>query len=102
MYEAARRGDVVAAAAAIAHGGSVEWTNADEGGKTPLHACALSHPQSGSKEEWSALECAELLLQNGSKLDTLDGAAHGVLDCALLNGADLTMVDFLTSKGITK
>lgn len=101
LYEAARRGDIVAVAAAIAHGGSVEWAHPDEGGKTALHICALGHPLPDAKEEWSAMECAELLLQNGAKLDTLDASAHGVLDCALLNGAEITMVDFLTARAAT-
>jgi hypothetical protein len=99
LYDAASRGDVVGVASAIAHGGSVEWTHPDEGGKTPLHICALSKPAFDGDTTWTGLECAELLLQNGAKLDSLDASQHGVLDCALLNGADLKMVDFLTSKG---
>lgn len=96
LYEAARRGDVEAAACALAHGGNVDWTHPDEGKKTPLHICALAHPPAGGEDSWTGLECAELLLQNGAKLDVLDAAAHGVLDCALLNGANIKMVDYLT------
>lgn len=98
LYEAARRGDVDAAAYAIAHGGNVEWTHPNEGRKTPLHICALAQPPESGEDGWTAIECAELLLQNGGKMDALDGSAHGVLDSALLNGANLTMVDYLTSK----
>lgn len=99
MYEAARKGDVLGVATAIAHGGNVDWTHPDEGRKTPLHICALAQPPDGTKDEdWAGIECAELLLQNGAKLDALDASAHGVLDCALLNGANVPMIDYLTSK----
>jgi Arf-GAP/coiled-coil/ANK repeat/PH domain-containing protein len=98
LYRAAGIGDVVAAAHALAHGGNVEWTHPDEGGKTPLHICALAHPPKGGQDKWTGHECAELLLQNGAKMDTLDAAAHGVLDCALLSGADLSMVEYLTAR----
>jgi ankyrin repeat protein len=81
---------------ALVHGGAVDWSNPDEGGKTPLHVCALSKRRDG--ETWQAIETAEFLLQNGAKLDTLDASSHGVLDCALLGNAEVEMVEFLSSR----
>ncbi len=81
----------------MAHGGSVEWTNPDDGGKTALHICALgSKPTDGTV--WQAIECAELLIQNGAKLNAFDASSHGILDCALLGAADVEMVEYLTAK----
>ena len=97
LYEAAKDCDVQAAASALAHGGSVDWTHPDEGGKTALHVCAMAK-QSDDKTGWNAIEMAEFLLQNGAKMDTLDASSHGVLDCALLHGAAIDMVEYLTSK----
>ena len=33
-----------------------------------------------------------------TKIDVLDAAAHGVLDCALLGNAEVEMVEYLTRK----
>lgn len=101
LYEAAKNCDLIAAAGALARGGSVDWSNPNEGGRTALHACALVPVPEGD-QEWYAIEMAEFLLQNGAKLDAHDGSAHGVLDCALLNGASIEMVEFLTTKGTLK
>jgi Putative GTPase activating protein for Arf len=106
LYSAASCGDLVAAASALAHGGSVEWTNPKDGGKTALHKCVVAKRDPlkdtvGSGEAappWLAVECAEFLLQNGAKIDVLDAAAHGVLDCALLGNAEVEMVEYLTRK----
>ena len=97
LYEAAKCCDIPAAFSALAHGGSLEWRNPDEGGKTALHICALAQMQK-SRNDWHAIEMAEFLMQNGAKMDALDMAPHGVLDCALLNGAPIEMVEYLTSK----
>jgi Putative GTPase activating protein for Arf/PH domain len=97
LCDAAARGDVVAAANALAHGGSVEWTDQTRGGKTPLHLCALCK-RAEIGEPWTAIECAELLLQNGAKMDVMDASSHGVLDSALLGNAEVEMVEYLTSK----
>ncbi|GAX21703.1 Arf-GAP with coiled-coil, ANK repeat and PH domain-containing protein [Fistulifera solaris] len=67
LYDAAKKCDLVAAAGSLARGGSPDWTNPDEGGRTPLHACALVPVPEGD-EEWHAIEMAEFLLQNGGKL----------------------------------
>lgn len=97
LYNAAKRCDVVAAFSAFAHGGSTEWTNPDDGGKTALHICALAK-RNDEEGDWHGIEMAEFLLQNGAKMDAFDVASHGVLDCALLNGATIEMVEYLTSK----
>lgn len=97
LYEASKNCDVYRAVEALAHGGSVDWKNPDEGGKTPLHVCAVSKNE-GDEAVWEAIETAELLLQNGAKMDAFDGSEHGVLDCALLGGANLKMVEFLSTK----
>lgn len=96
LFQASKMGDVARAASALAHGGSVDWANAEEGGKTPLHICSLVKHQ--DHERWYAIETAELLLQNGAKLTVLDTSSHGVLDCALLGNAEVDMVEYLTSK----
>lgn len=96
LYEAAKEGNLAQAMHALAHGGSVEWANSDEGGKTPLHVCALLKKTEG--EPWQAIETAEFLLQNGAKMGTFDDSSHGVLDCALLGNAEVEMVEYLTTK----
>jgi hypothetical protein len=101
LYEAAKNGDVWGAAKALAHGGSVDWMNPEEGGRTPLHVCALAKRKEGAdEEEWKAIETAELLLQNGARMDATDASAHDVLDSALLGNAEVQMVEFLTSRSL--
>jgi hypothetical protein len=97
LYAAAKQGDVLAAASALAHGGCVEWSNPEEGGKTALHICAATK-QSDDRENWHAVEMAELLIQNGAKIAAHDSATCSVLDCAVLNGAAIDMVEYLTSR----
>lgn len=97
LYYAAAQGNVMKVADALAHDGKVDWVNEDDSSKTALHACALVKKDG---DDWKAMECAELLLQNGAKLDAMDAAQHGVLDCALLGGADVKMVEYLTSKKV--
>jgi hypothetical protein len=96
LFVAASRGDVCSLVYALAHGGSVDWVSEDDGGKTPLHATVLI--KKVEHEPWLAIEAAELLLQNGARMDALDASAHGVLDSALLGNADVDMVEFLTAK----
>jgi Arf-GAP with coiled-coil, ANK repeat and PH domain-containing protein len=98
LFEAARLGDVRKAATALAYGGSVEWANSDEKGKTALHVCALAKVTEGA--EWKAVETAELLLQNGAKMDALDADAHDVLDSALIGHAEVKMVEYLTHRSL--
>ena len=96
LYDAAKNGDVYKAASALAYGGSVEWTNIDEGGKTALHVCTLAKITEGV--EWKAIETAELLLQNGAKMSAFDSDLHDVLDHALIGNAEVMMVEFLTHR----
>mmetsp|Transcript_1867 Transcript_1867/g.2937 ORF Transcript_1867/g.2937 Transcript_1867/m.2937 type:complete len:159 (-) Transcript_1867:204-680(-) len=96
MYEAAKTGEVLGIARALAHGAVATWKNPDEDSKTALHACAQL--KSSDTEDWKAIECAELLIQNGAKMDTRDKSDHGVLDSALVGNADVAMIEYLSTK----
>ena len=96
LYDAAKNGDVYKTAAALAYGGSVEWTNVNEGGKTALHICTLAKITEGA--EWKAIETSELLLQNGAKMTAFDSDFHDVLDHALIGNAEVKMVEYLTHR----
>jgi Putative GTPase activating protein for Arf/PH domain len=98
LYDAAKIGDVVGTATALAHGGSVEWTNINDGGRTALHICALAKVD--SEREWKAIETAELLLQNGAKMNAFDSDFHDVLDCALIGNAEVKMVEYLSHRSL--
>jgi hypothetical protein len=97
MYEAAEMGDVLGIAKALAHGAVATWQNPDDNNKTALHACAQLK-SSDNEGEWKAIECAELLIQNGAKMDTRDHSSHGVLDSALIGNADVAMIEYLSAK----
>lgn len=94
LYEAAKEANIIDMVKALAHGGSVDWV--DEQKKTALHACSVC--KRNGNADWQAIECAELLLQNGAKIDALDSSDHGVLDSALIGKAELEMVEYLTAK----
>lgn len=97
MYEAAKHGDAIGIITALARGANPCWKNPEDDGKTALHACALVKASEQDKE-WKAIECAELLLQNGAKMDIRDGLSHGVLDTALIGNADREMIEYLSMK----
>ena len=97
LYEAARRGDVEKAALAIAKGAYPNWKNPEEADKTALHVCAISHP-SQDGQPWRGIECAELLIQNGAKVDTRDKEHQSALDICLVGNGEEDMVTYLTSK----
>ena len=97
MYKAAKECDVLGIASALAHGAVASWHNQEEEGRTALHTCSL-YKMDESESEWKAIECAELLLQNGAKIDSKDKQAHGVLDCALLGNADRQMIEYLSTR----
>jgi hypothetical protein len=97
LYEAARQGDVVKAALAVAKGANPSWKNPEEADKTALHVCAISHPSQGG-QPWHGIECAELLMQNGAKVDTRDKEHHSALDICLVGNGEEEMVTYLTSK----
>jgi len=98
LFEAARRGDLFAAAEALAKGGRVDWRNSAENGNTALHICSMGGPSPGNK--WEGIECAELLLQNGSKMDALNNDQQSVLDCAVIGNGQREMVEYLTGRVI--
>jgi ankyrin repeat protein len=97
LFNAAKECHLAGIASALAHGASVTWKNPDEEGRTALHACSLKRKDDDNKK-WDAIESAELLIQNGAKVDTLDNADHGVLDCAVIGGAEREMIEYLTIK----
>ena len=97
LFAAARRGDVESAAEAIAKGANVQWQNGDDGDKTALHVCAISRP-SQDGQPWTGIECAELLIQNGAKVDTRDKDHQNALDICLVGNGHHDMVTYLTSK----
>jgi hypothetical protein len=98
MYKAAQNGDIMGIARALAHGAVATWQNKDDDNKTALHVCALSKPKEDKKDEWKAIECAELLIQNGAKLDSRDASSQGVLDSALTGNAEVAMIEYLSTK----
>jgi Putative GTPase activating protein for Arf/PH domain len=96
LYNAAKEGDVLRSAVAHAHGGSVDWINRDDHGRTALHVCSLG--RISRDRPWTAIETAEFLLQNGAKMDMHDDDSHDVLDGALVGKAELQMVEYLTKR----
>mmetsp|Transcript_20065 Transcript_20065/g.29016 ORF Transcript_20065/g.29016 Transcript_20065/m.29016 type:complete len:525 (-) Transcript_20065:94-1668(-) len=98
LFQAAREADLIGIVEALTHGGDIEWKNPQEGGKTPLHICALSKPIPNTNIEWQGLECAEYLLQNGAKADAKDNQTQGILDCAVTEDAERDMIEYLTAR----
>lgn len=101
LYDAAGQGNLMGVAEALAHGGSVEWKNSE--GKTALHACAVSSPPHYDEDwaaEWQGIECAELLIQNGAKINALDDNHQSPLDCAVIGGAEREMIEFLSARAL--
>ena len=96
MYEAAKQGDILGISRALAHGAVVTWNNGDEDNKTALHACTQLSAE--GKEDSKAIECAELLLQNGAKMDACDNLTQSILDSAVLANADRAMIEYLSTK----
>uniref|UniRef100_A0A7R9ZR70 Uncharacterized protein n=1 Tax=Craspedostauros australis TaxID=1486917 RepID=A0A7R9ZR70_9STRA len=97
LFTAASNCDVIGIATALAHGAVITWKNPEEKGRTALHACVLKKRGEGDGS-WCAAECAELLLQNGAKLDAQDDEMHAVLDCAVIGGAEREIIEYLTLK----
>lgn len=96
MYEAAKNGDVLGIARALAHGAVVTWKNSDEDNKTALHACTQLKTEADTDSK--AIVCAELLIQNGAKMDACDNLTQGILDSAMLANVDREMIEYLSSK----
>ncbi len=96
LYEAARNCDLHGVSLALAKGAVVDWKNSEENGKSPLHICASSIPT--DDRPWKGIECAELLIQNGAKLDLEDNDHHTVLDCAVTGTGNQEMVEYLLAR----
>jgi len=96
MYKAAKQGDALGIARALAQGAAVTWSNTEEGNKTALHACTQICIE--GEEFPKAIVCAELLLQNGAKMDQRDSLEQGVLDSAVLANVDRSMIEYLSTK----
>jgi len=97
LFEGARHGDLGAIQEALARGGSVEWRNTEEGGKTALHICVVGEE---AKDELPCkrMLCAELLIQNGAKLNAEDFNQHKALDCAVVGGSRREMIEYLLAR----
>lgn len=74
----------------------MNWTNPDNGGKTSLHACVIS--KRDGKEDWKGIETAELLIQNGARIDASCANDQTVLDTALLGSAERDMVEYIMTR----
>ena len=96
MYEATRNCNVLGLARALAHGAVATWKNTDDNNKTALHVC--TQIKAVDTEDWKAIECAELLLQNGAKMSARDSITQGVLDSAVLANSDRAMIEYLSTK----
>ena len=84
---------------ALAKGGNVEWRNNEEGGKTALHICVVGQPEDeNDMASWKAIQCAELLIQNGAKLTSVDFDQHKALDCAVVGNSRREMIEYLTAR----
>lgn len=94
LYEASKRCHVLDMSEAIAFGGNVDWSQIESDNTTPLQACVLA--PKGESGKWSAIECAELLLQHGAKMEAGNGA-H-ILDYAMKENAEQDMIDYLWTK----
>ena len=77
---------------------AIDLEHRSDDDKTALHVCSLSKKED-TEGEWKAIECAELLIQNGAKIDTRDKSSHGVIDLAVIGNADLEMIEYLNMKG---
>ena len=74
----------------------MNWKNMNDEGRTALHACSLNKEKPG--ETWNGLECAEFLIQNGAKIDILDYEHRSPIDVALVEGAEIELLDYFTNR----
>lgn len=95
LYDASKRCNVLDMSEAIAFGGNVDWSNSEEDSNSPLLVCVLAAKSSDGGKKWCAIECAELLLQHGAKMEV--GNAH-ILDYAKKEAAEQEMIDYLWTK----
>ena len=74
----------------------MDWVNETDNGRTPLHACVVNSRD--GENDWKGLETAELLIQNGAKIDKKDGSSHSVIDAAIVGNADREMIEYLMAR----
>jgi len=96
MYDKTKDGNVIAIARALAHGAVATWKNPNDDNKTALHVCAQI--KTTDDNTCKAIECAELLLQNGAKMEDRDSQTQNILDSAILANADRAMIEYLSAK----
>ena len=97
LYEAAKNSDMNGLAEALAQGASVGWKNPKDGGKSALHIGVLGK-KPADESKWTAIESVELLLGRGGDLELLDNDGHSVVDCAVVGGAELEMIEYLNDR----
>merc|ERR1712071_7923 len=113
MFKAAEECDIIKLAEGIGNGGDVHFKE-EKNGRTALHAVIMSSPYSSQYDNvarrtadieveynqnnhmWNKIVCAELLLQNGARISTLDKNLDNVLDCAYQMNAEQDILDYLT------
>ena len=49
-------------------------------------------------ESWKGVQCAELLIQNGAKMNAEDFDHHKVLDVAVVGGGRREMIEYLSAR----
>jgi len=96
LYKAASKCDLHSVAEALAKGAVVTWQNGAENGKTALHICVVHRKD--EKKDWKGLETAELLIQNGAKIDTKDVSSQSVIDTAIVGNAEREMIEYLMAR----
>jgi ankyrin repeat protein len=96
LFEAAKASNLLSMSEAIAFGANVDWANRDEDNKTALQLCVLK--EKGDMLDWSAVDCVELLLQHGAKMEVGESATTHILDFAKREGAEPEMVEYLWTK----
>ena len=72
---------------------SVNWANPEQEQKTSLQVCI----QSGllDNNDWKGIKTAELLIQNGAKINILD---QNVLNLALRGSSEHDMVKYIMTR----
>lgn len=74
---------------------SINWANPKKGGQTPLHACILS--QRNGRSDWYGIETAELLAQNGGKIDPTRNNQTPI-SVAMSDGVERDMAGYIMRK----
>lgn len=93
LFEASSKCDIRAAAAALAKGANVNWANPEQDNKTSLQVCIPSGLL--DNKDWKGIRTAELLIQNGAKINILD---QNVLDMALRGSSEHDMVNYIMTR----